>query len=49
MTRQRAATLAGVIALLAALGLAAWGVYRGEIGVVYSRAVFVCMECVGIG
>ncbi len=37
--------------LLAVLGLAAmgFGIYRGEVSVVFTKAVNICMECIGIG
>ena len=37
--------------LLAVLGLAimGFGIYRGEVSVVFTKAVNICMECIGIG
>ena len=37
--------------ILAVLGLAAmaFGIYRGEVSVVFTKAVNICMECIGIG
>lgn len=36
---------------LAAVGILmmAFGIYRGEMGVVFTKAVNICMECIGIG
>lgn len=36
---------------LAVLGLVmmGWGIYRGELTVVFKKAVNICMECIGIG
>lgn len=36
---------------VAALGLAMmmFGIYRGELAVVFTKAVNICMECIGIG
>lgn len=37
--------------VIAALGLAVmgFGIYRGEVSVVFTKAVNICMECIGIG
>lgn len=36
---------------LAAVGLLlmCFGIYRGEVSVVFEKAVNICMECIGIG
>lgn len=36
---------------LAALGLAmmGFGIFRGELPVVFEKAINICMECIGIG
>ena len=36
---------------LAAVGILmmAFGIYRGEMEVVFTKAVNICMECIGIG
>ena len=41
----------GPAILLAGLGLLfiIIGVFRGEVGVVFTKAVNICMECIGIG
>jgi len=37
--------------ILAALGLLmmGFGIYRGELSVVFQKAVNICLECIGIG
>lgn len=36
---------------VAVLGLAmmGYGIYRGELSVVFTKAVNICLECIGIG
>ena len=37
--------------ILAVLGLAVmgFGIYRGEVSVVFTKAINICMECIGVG
>ncbi len=39
----------GIITALVGLGLMLFGAYRGEADVVLSKAIRVCLECIGIG
>ena len=34
---------------LAAAGMIAYGVFRGEMSVVLTKAVNICFECIGLG
>lgn len=38
-----------VLILLIAIGMIAFGMCRGEVGTVLTKAVNLCLECVGIG
>lgn len=37
----------GLIPLAAALCL--FGIYRGEVALIFTKAINVCMECIGLG
>lgn len=37
------------VLLLAGILMVGFGIWRGEAGTVLSKAIRVCMECVGIG
>lgn len=41
--------LAQIFLLLAGVGMLCFGVLRGEADTVFSKAVKLCLECVGIG
>ncbi|MEI3078630.1 MAG: CD1871A family CXXC motif-containing protein [Oscillospiraceae bacterium] len=45
--RKKAA--AQVALLLAGVAMLCFGVWRGEAGMVLSKAIKLCLECVGIG
>ena len=40
---------AQLLLLAAAVGMILFGVWRGESDTVFSKAIRLCMECVGIG
>lgn len=46
--RSKPRSAAGILLLIAA-GLIAAGIARGDAEVLFHRATFICMECVGIG
>ncbi|MCI8494931.1 MAG: thioredoxin [Lachnospiraceae bacterium] len=39
----------GIILAILGLAIMGFGAYRGEIHVVFEKAVNICMECIGIG
>lgn len=39
----------GVTAAVLGLGMMGFGLYRGEVAVVFTKAVNICLECIGIG
>ena len=41
--------IAGIFAALLGAAMMLYGISRGEMSVVFDKAVRVCMECIGIG
>ena len=47
---KREAPLKVTIAMIPlAMALCAFGIYRGEVAMVLSKAINICMECIGLG
>lgn len=51
MNRKKAANSKWTSLFLATVGLLlmAFGIFRGEMAVVFTKAINICMECIGIG
>lgn len=49
MTGRAAPRWLGMALAACGLGMAAYGIFRGEMAVVLSKAITICLECIGIG
>ncbi len=49
MRRLLASRWVGVAAAALGLGMMVYGIWRGELAVVFTKAVNICLECIGIG
>lgn len=49
MTRQKRQAWCGICAAALGLAMMLYGASRGEVQVVFEKAVNICLECIGIG
>ncbi len=49
MRRVKDAPWLGAALAVLGAGMMAFGIYRGELAVMFSKAVNICLECIGIG
>lgn len=49
MRRLRSSQWTGIAAAALGLGMMGFGFCRGEVAVVFTKAVNICLECIGIG
>ena len=49
MKQKNVCRVIGTAALLLALGMVVFGYVSGEAETVFSKAVNICMECIGLG
>lgn len=49
MNRRSHPRRLGFVLALSGVGLMAFGIWRGEMAVVFQKAINICLECIGIG
>lgn len=46
---DKTARIIGILTLVTACAFIAFGIYRGEVSLVLTKAVNICLECIGLG
>lgn len=49
MRRLLSSRWAGVAVAILGLAMMGFGIYRGELAVMFTKATNICLECIGIG
>lgn len=49
ISESKLSLIAGLAVAVLGLGMVAFGIYRGEMDVVFAKSVQICLECIGIG
>lgn len=49
MRRLASSRWTGLAAAVLGLAMMGYGIYRGELSTVFTKAVNICLECIGIG
>ncbi|MEY8518854.1 CD1871A family CXXC motif-containing protein [Lachnospiraceae bacterium 29-84] len=49
MRRRLQESRGGICVAVLGLALMGYGIFRGEMPIVFAKAINICMECIGIG
>ena len=47
--KQKVTVSVTIVLILASIACMAFGIYRGEVDTVLTKAINICMECIGLG